>query len=320
MHHQGRTGTVPGEYDSSSFVNALLGVWCYGWSMEPEPHTSSSRRLAEGRVALSRRSVAKEGFTLIELSIVLVIIGLIIGGILVGRDMIRAAELRSVLSDIEKFKTAFNTFNLKYNCIPGDCANATTFFGVDSNGCPYAGGSAGGVTGTCNGDGDGNVAPNSTGVYENYQAWRQLGFAGLIKGTYTGIPSGTQAKAGVNVPASSIFKVGYDVGYFNIGGNANPGYQLSGSSLCHRFVVAGERLNGVLNSSFATPYELIAMEAKVDDGNPVTGILTVIPDGYDYNLHYVGACSNWGASVASASNYYFKNSTYSCYMVFDAGF
>lgn len=39
----------------------------------------------------------KAGFTLVELAIVLVIIGLIIGGVLVGRDLIKAAELRASL-------------------------------------------------------------------------------------------------------------------------------------------------------------------------------------------------------------------------------
>ena len=68
-----------------------------------------------------------KGFTLIELSIVLVIIGLITGGVLVGRDLIEAAKIRSVISDIEQIDTAVNTFRLKYNCIPGDCKNAARF-------------------------------------------------------------------------------------------------------------------------------------------------------------------------------------------------
>ena len=56
----------------------------------------------------------KYGFTLIELSIVIVIIGLIVGGVLVGRDLIRASQLRGLISEVEEFKTAANTFRLKY--------------------------------------------------------------------------------------------------------------------------------------------------------------------------------------------------------------
>src|SRR5579883_2923623 len=60
------------------------------------------------------------GFTLIELSIVLVIIGLIVGGVLVGQDLIRAAQVRATISQIEKYNTAVNTFYGKYNALPGD--------------------------------------------------------------------------------------------------------------------------------------------------------------------------------------------------------
>src|ERR1700753_1576823 len=62
----------------------------------------------------------RQGFTLIELSIVLVIIGLIVGGILVGQDLIKAAEVRAQISQIEKFNTAVNTFRGKFGALPGD--------------------------------------------------------------------------------------------------------------------------------------------------------------------------------------------------------
>ena len=41
---------------------------------------------------------ARQGFTLIELSIVLVVIGLVVGGVLVGQDLIRAAGVRATIS------------------------------------------------------------------------------------------------------------------------------------------------------------------------------------------------------------------------------
>ena len=79
------------------------------------------------------------GFTLVELSIVLVIIGLIIGGVLVGRDLISAAGVRAQVSQIEKFNTAVNTFSGKYGYLPGDISAASaTRFGFAPRGS-YAG-------------------------------------------------------------------------------------------------------------------------------------------------------------------------------------
>lgn len=69
------------------------------------------------------------GFTLIELSIVLVIIGLVIGGILVGQDLIKAAELRATISQKEKFDSAVNTFRNKFGGKPGDLSNFVYFSG-----------------------------------------------------------------------------------------------------------------------------------------------------------------------------------------------
>lgn len=52
---------------------------------------------------------AESGFTLIELSIVLVIIGLIVGGVLSGQDLIAAAQQRATLKQKEQFDLATNT-------------------------------------------------------------------------------------------------------------------------------------------------------------------------------------------------------------------
>lgn len=42
----------------------------------------------------------RNGFTLIERSIVLVIIGLLVGGVLVGKALIQQAEIRAAASEL----------------------------------------------------------------------------------------------------------------------------------------------------------------------------------------------------------------------------
>ena len=46
--------------------------------------------------SLSKASGNSSAFSLVELSIVLVILGLLVGGVLSGQSLIRASELRSV--------------------------------------------------------------------------------------------------------------------------------------------------------------------------------------------------------------------------------
>ncbi len=70
------------------------------------------------------------GFTLVEVSIVIVIIGLIIGGIFVGKDLLLQSSIRAQISQIDAIEASINTFRLKYGCLPGDCPNATDIFGT----------------------------------------------------------------------------------------------------------------------------------------------------------------------------------------------
>jgi prepilin-type N-terminal cleavage/methylation domain-containing protein len=146
----------------------------------------------------------KQGFTLIELSIVLVIIGLIVGGVLVGQDLIRAAGVRAQITQIEKYNQAVNTFRGKYDALPGDLnAQVASNFGFTPRGA-FPGW----------GDGDGIIRGNSATVLpsginfgngEQVMFWQDLTTANglnvnLIEGSFSpswgpspGISSGFDA-------------------------------------------------------------------------------------------------------------------------------
>jgi prepilin-type N-terminal cleavage/methylation domain-containing protein len=127
-----------------------------------------------------RRAELMRGFTLIELSIVLVIIGLIVGGVLVGQDLIKAAQIRSLIKQQVQFKAAVGAFRDKYVCLPGDCINAASF-GFTApvlNPQNYP----------VNGNGDGIIG-DPTGTFsgawglpesEQFTFWHQLFQAGYI--------------------------------------------------------------------------------------------------------------------------------------------
>ena len=64
--------------------------------------------------------VVKSGFTLIELSIVLIIIGLLIAGVSAGGSLIKGAEIRSIMSDARTYSVAIKTYFVQYDSLPGD--------------------------------------------------------------------------------------------------------------------------------------------------------------------------------------------------------
>ena len=143
----------------------------------------------------------------------MVILGLLVGGVLSGQSLIRAAQLRSVVSEYQRYTTASNTFRDKYFGLPGDITNATSFWGKDSTICNGQPGTAS-SNGMCNGDGNGLVTFVGGDPNESYQFWRELAAAGLIEGQYSGknTASGNpKQKIGYNDPASKYTSAGWYV-------------------------------------------------------------------------------------------------------------
>src|SRR5574339_527581 len=84
------------------------------------------------------------GFTLVEIAIVLVIIGLLLGGILKGQEMITQAKIKNAMADFTGISAAYHGYQDRYRSIPGDDSGATRWSGAT------AGNNDGIVAGTYN--------------------------------------------------------------------------------------------------------------------------------------------------------------------------
>src|SRR2546428_11679083 len=92
----------------------------------------------------------QQGFTLVEIAIVLVIIGLLLGGILKGQEMITQAKIKNVIADFSGVSAAYHGYQDRYRAIPGDDPNAATRWAALTNPAPVAGDGNGIVAGTHN--------------------------------------------------------------------------------------------------------------------------------------------------------------------------
>lgn len=212
------------------------------------------------------------GFSLVELSIVLVILGLLTGGILSGQSLIRAAELRSITTQSEQYRTIVYTFRDRYLALPGDMANATNFWGSASS-CPGTSATPSTDRTTCNGNGDGQVAATTPSIGEAFRYWQQLANGGLVEGSYTGVtdssdPTAFATTIGKNVPISKISGVGFSARYYaSIISSTNyfPG------PYGNLFRIGADGDGPYTAGPAFTPEEMWGIDTKLDDGLPAFG-------------------------------------------------
>lgn len=245
----------------------------------------------------------RTGFTLVELSVVLLVIALITGGILVGRDLIYLSQVRAQVAQLDEYDSAVYTFQQKYNCLPGDCA-----FAVELN----LGVSAGAGD---NGDGNGWVdnAPTSDKVIgpEIAGFWYHLKQAGLLDSTvnydvFEMVPGrdtpplklpgrGAVGTGGQFYPAGGVTLLAHKFLTFK---------QLDRRN--HAWMLAA-RDRGDPGTYLAI--DLHALDSKIDDGKHDTGIFRVTNSAIDTPLNLPVTTALQPASCAKADGTYNLTST-----------
>ena len=253
---------------------------------------------------------SKAAFTLIELAIVLVVIGLLVGGVMSGQALIKAAELRAVVTEHQRYKTAVMIFKDKYRALPGDMKNATKFWGVAHATPATCKTTASTGKETCDGDGDGAIEYGAAGSNEVYRFWQHLANAGLIEGQYNGI-TGAGGGAyghsiiGTNVPASKLTNAGWSL-YYRAG--IFVGYSEMFSGIYGNYFVVGKETSAYgTYFPILTPEEAWNIDVKVDDGKPGMGEVTAT---------FWDTCTDATDKDDADSDYLLTDTTVECSLAF----
>ncbi len=99
-----------------------------------------------------------KAFSLIEMSIVLVVIGIIAGAVFKGQELLESAKLRSVTQDFQHYALSVSVYQETYQALPGDDPKATSYF-----------------ANTQDGDGNGQIGEAEADLF-----WQHLGKSLII--------------------------------------------------------------------------------------------------------------------------------------------
>ncbi|MCC6479490.1 MAG: type II secretion system protein [Sphingomonadaceae bacterium] len=202
------------------------------------------------------------GFTLVEISIVMIIVGLLIGGTFGGMKLIENMQVNKTVQDLKSLQSATITFRDVYRALPGDIRNPAARLSNCSDAPCATGGDGSRSIGIINMWGQ-----SITAADENFTYFHHLEAAGL---TNLGIKNTTNMEFGEGQPEAAIGG-GFRMVFWN---------NRSVYGVCqvrfpgHGFFITGESSGNAPDGPLSriTPCSKIeALDRKMDDGMPLGG-------------------------------------------------
>lgn len=260
------------------------------------------------------------GFTLIELSIVIVIIGLLLGAIAVGRDLIEAASIRATVAQIEKYKSDVNAFSTKYNGLPGDLiASQASQVGMSVRSGLAGKGDGNGILEGCSAAA---VATATVAGCETILFWNDLTTANMVEGNFVGGNSAI-SMASLEDDEFSLISDAWASPLVTLDKNTiQPAAEIKNGNYIIVYSDSGSNyfeITGLTSSTGGTytlfnaltPIEALNMDNKIDDGNPMAGRIKATEGTGPDHLAVPGAAT----CVSSATDQYNdKLTTYLCHL------
>jgi prepilin-type N-terminal cleavage/methylation domain-containing protein len=225
----------------------------------------------------------KKAFSLVEISIVMIILGLLVTGVTAGTSLIKQAKLRTIMNEVQMIERSIKTFYIAYDALAGDFEYAGSFWGA------ACGGNSPAPAG-CNGDGDGVIESFSTG--ESFRFWQHLQLGEIISNkTFTGVSatiSGVEPWHSKDNSYESryasdlLYQITYVASYWSDYGIRNNLIRLGRND-------NGSNYNSGGGSFIAK--DVHAIDKKFDDGKPLLGFV-------QGHIAYLGS-AGWDTKICS---------------------